>query len=183
MSSVVSPVPTRTVTVVEYVSRPSDPTTTSASDSSPSSALASTTPEASSSASNESHSNTGAIVGGVVGGVAVIALAVCVVVWLIVRRRRGARTNEPPAPTNAPETSQPAIQPYATTSPVQQPTGPDGQAKGWNQQNAQQRPVSMSPVPQYTPVSHFSGVSGEGARHEASAVNARGTGNNAAELG
>ncbi|KAF4892713.1 hypothetical protein CGCFRS4_v007453 [Colletotrichum fructicola] len=159
------------------------PTTTSASDSSPSSALASTTPEASSSASNESHSNTGAIVGGVVGGVAVIALAVCVVIWLIVRRRRGARTNEPPAPTNAPETSQPAIQPYATTSPVQQPTSPDGQAKGWNQQNAQQRPVSMSPVPQYTPVSHFSGVSGEGARHEASAVNARGTGNNAAELG
>ncbi|KAH9233367.1 hypothetical protein K456DRAFT_1739186 [Colletotrichum gloeosporioides 23] len=172
---------TRTGTA--FISTPSFPIITPVSDSSPSSALASTTSDASSSTSDQPHSNTGAIVGGVVGGVAVIALAVCVVVWLIVRRRRGARTNEPPAPTNAPEASQPAIQPYATTSPVQQPTSPDGQAKGWNQQIAQQRPVSMSPVPQYTPVSHFSGVSGEGARHDATAVNARGTGNNAAELG
>ncbi|KAL3298948.1 C6 transcription factor [Colletotrichum asianum] len=171
---------TRTGTA--FISTPSFPLITPASDSSPSSALASTTPEASSSASNESHSNTGAIVGGVVGGVAVIALAACIIVWLIVRRRRGSRTNEPPAPTSAPETSQPAIQPYVA-SPAQQPTSPDNQAKGWNQQNAQQRPVSMSPVPQYTPVSHFSGVNGEGARHEASAVNVRGTGNNAAELG
>ncbi|EQB45878.1 hypothetical protein CGLO_15175 [Colletotrichum gloeosporioides Cg-14] len=172
---------TRAVTAV--ISTPSVPMITPASDSSPSSALASTTADASSSTSNQSHSNTGAIVGGVVGGVAVIALAVCIIVWLIVRRRRRARSNEPLTPTNAPDTSQPPIQPYAVASPVQQPTSPDSQAKAWNQQNAHQRPVSMSPVPQYTPVSHFSGVSGEGARHEASAVNARGTGSNAAELG
>ncbi|KAH0439943.1 hypothetical protein CcaCcLH18_02660 [Colletotrichum camelliae] len=157
---------------------------TSSSTSSTSTTFPSIIATVSSSSSNQSHSNTGAIVGGVVGGVAVIALAVCIIVWLIVRRRRGARTSGPPAAaTNAPGMSQPAIQPYAVP-PVQHPTSPDSQAKGWNQQNApQQRPVSMSPVPQYTPGSHFSGVGGQGAPHEASAVNARGTGNNAAELG
>ncbi|KAK2730304.1 C6 transcription factor [Colletotrichum kahawae] len=156
---------------------------TSSSTSSTSTTFPSIIATVSSSSSNQSHSNTGAIVGGVVGGVAVIALAVCIIVWLIVRRRRGARTSGPPAATNAPEMSQPAIQPYAVP-PVQHPTSPDSQAKGWNQQSApQQRPVSMSPVPQYTPGSHFSGVGGQGAPHEASAVNARGTGNNAAELG
>ncbi|KAK2732088.1 hypothetical protein CKAH01_02034 [Colletotrichum kahawae] len=35
-----------------------------------------------------SASTTGAIVGGVVGGVAVIAIAVCVIVWLILRQKR-----------------------------------------------------------------------------------------------
>ncbi|KAK2730346.1 C6 transcription factor [Colletotrichum kahawae] len=101
------------------------------------------TPATTSSASEPSQTNIGAIVGGVVGGVAVIALAVCMIVWLVLRRRKGAHKDDPSPTSDHPETSQPFIQPYETSSP-------GNQDKRLSQQQVQQRPHSVSPVPQYS---------------------------------
>ncbi|KAF4892739.1 hypothetical protein CGCFRS4_v007426 [Colletotrichum fructicola] len=105
-----------------------------------------------SSASEQSHTNIGAIVGGAIGGVAVIALAVCVIVWLVLRRRKGAHKDDPSPTSDHPETSQPFIQPYETSQ-----MSPGSQDKRLGQQQVQQRPNSMSPVPQYSPGPHLSG--------------------------
>ncbi|KAF6832051.1 hypothetical protein CMUS01_07082 [Colletotrichum musicola] len=55
--------------------------------------------------------NTGAIVGGVVGGLAVVAIAVCVVVWMFLRRRREAKHARTPAAEM--EATQKMAGPYA----------------------------------------------------------------------
>ncbi|CAI0649352.1 unnamed protein product [Colletotrichum noveboracense] len=107
-------------------------------------------PATTSSSSEQSHTNTGAIVGGVIGGVAVITL-VCVVVWLLLRRKKAARADDPSTMSNQPEASQPFIQPYEIS-----PVSPGNQAKRLSQQKAQQRPNSISPVPQYSPGPYFS---------------------------
>ncbi|KAF3798507.1 hypothetical protein GCG54_00013248 [Colletotrichum gloeosporioides] len=145
---------------VFLVNDPSDivrPSTTSSSstgsDSSSSTATTSTsTPATTSSASDQSNTNIGAIVGGAIGGVAVIALAVCVIVWLVLRRRKSAHKDDPSPMSDHPETSQPFIQPYETSQ-----VSPGSHDKRLSQQQVQQRPDSMSPVPQYSPGPYLAG--------------------------
>lgn len=145
----------RRVFLVENPTEIVRPSTTSSSstgiDSSSSTATTSTAATASS-ASEQSHTNIGAIVGGAIGGVAVIALAVCVIVWLVLRRRKGAHKDDPSPTSDHPETSQPFIQPYETSQ-----VSPGSQDKRLSQQQVQQRPNSMSPVPQYSPGPQLAG--------------------------
>ncbi|KAF6839705.1 hypothetical protein CPLU01_01577 [Colletotrichum plurivorum] len=99
-------------------------TTLTASDPEPAPTETTPTPEPSSS----SGSNTGAIVGGVVGGVAVVAIAVCVVVWLVLRRRRGAKEQGGTPLTQSPEQKPYGSQPYPlSVSPQHQYTGHQNQ--------------------------------------------------------
>ncbi|KAG7051779.1 hypothetical protein JMJ77_0002395 [Colletotrichum scovillei] len=61
--------------------------------------------------SGSSSNSTGAIVGGVVGGVAVVAIAVCVIVWLVLRRRKRSREDGSQVPLTPGSQSQ-HVQPY-----------------------------------------------------------------------
>ncbi|KAF6839703.1 hypothetical protein CPLU01_01575 [Colletotrichum plurivorum] len=91
------------------ISAPSQPPELPASNT-----AATTTPTptlSSSSSPSAGPNNTGAIVGGVVGGLAVVAIAVCVVVWMFLRRRREAKQARTPAAEM--EATQKMAGPYA----------------------------------------------------------------------
>ncbi|TQN75024.1 hypothetical protein CSHISOI_00373 [Colletotrichum shisoi] len=54
------------------------------------SSTATTTPTSSTSSGDSTNPQTGAIIGGVLGSLAILAVAGCVAVWLVVRRRRAS---------------------------------------------------------------------------------------------
>ncbi|KZL67467.1 hypothetical protein CI238_00985 [Colletotrichum incanum] len=55
-----------------------------------------TAPGTSTNSSDSTHPHTGAIIGGVLGGLAILAIASCVAVWLVVRRRRASALGRGP---------------------------------------------------------------------------------------
>ncbi|KAE9576883.1 hypothetical protein CGCF415_v008097 [Colletotrichum fructicola] len=103
--AITSIVITRTALVLKTLSSTASSTAEAASESSSSGG---------SGVSGAAVSTTGAIVGGVVGGVTVIAIAVCVIVWLILRHKR-QRKEEYVHPMTPGPLEQFSMQPYVAS--------------------------------------------------------------------
>ncbi|KZL77171.1 hypothetical protein CT0861_01592 [Colletotrichum tofieldiae] len=91
---------------------PSTPTLPATSAATPATATGKST-----NSNDSTHPHTGAIVGGVLGGLAILAIASCVAVWLVVRRRRASALNRgsdghlSPSPSHELPGDQPCVPP------------------------------------------------------------------------
>ncbi|GKT53803.1 hypothetical protein ColTof4_05964 [Colletotrichum tofieldiae] len=130
------------ISTISSVPSPSTPPETFSQDSSASSGLQDDA-DISPATQPNSSSSTPAIIGGVIGGVAVVMIGVCVVVWLLVRRKRASRAKEAPMPSPGP-VQDAKTTPYPDAAAQQDPQQPHH--AGYEERYKYQSVSTASPI-------------------------------------